>query len=530
MKYIFTLIFFTLTLFFFGQESSIVFDRVLHDFGLIEEERGMVITEFKFSNQSKEKFVIVDTKTSCNCAIVGVSNNVIKKNDTVTVTVIYDPTGLPGKFNKSIELTFEGKKGRRIKRYLTIKGITVSLTAKSIFENKDTLQKEENVIFSYHQEKIDKKIDHKNDDYNKLIKKATQIALMHKTVRVLITIYHHDAGYAFEKILKDSYNRINKDLMNEGIPEQNIVFLDPKVELSSQEEYLQVAIINENSYSTPNLTEDLLAEVSTYKNGKEEKIRINSAQQNALPIYFQYFRGGLRDIDTASTNFKVFLDELTAQIEGKEALVEFLIVSSASNWTYASDKFDNKYIATLRGDNSTETLKQKLRSNNIDIESITFTKDIKVIGPEMNKRNYVPYFYRKFQYLKIIPIYKVEANDKRGANGFIHHYKSSTETLDTQSKSFYSFVNQIEYLIRTQGYAKLSLEGSSSNSIIKSYHSNEKLAYVRIEDLKENLEKALYKRGVNPQRLEIVEELVLVQEKEEATDQEAQYVKAVLVN
>ena len=533
MKYIITILFIYFTLALFGQGKTIVFDRVLHDFELIEEERGMVITEFKFRNESKEKFTIVNSKTSCNCAVVGFSNKEIRRNDTVTVTVMYDPTGLPGKFSKSIELTFEGKKGRRIKRYLTIKGITVSLTAKNIFNNRDTLQREKNVIHYYKQEKIDKKIDFKNDAYKKLIKKSTQIALMHKSVRILITIYHHKEDFAFEKILKDSYNRINKDLINEGIPEQNIIFLDPKVELSSQEEYLQVSIINQDSYSTPNLTEDIIAEISTYSNGKEKRISVNSSQQKSLPIYFQYFRGGLRDIDTASSNYKAFLEELTFQIKGKEEIVEFLVVSSASNWVYSSDKFDNQYIATLRGDISTETLKKELKNNDIAIDKISFSKNIKIIGPQMNKRNYVPYFYRKFQYLKIIPVYKVEANDKRGANGFIHYYQSSTEALDPQNKLFFSFVNQLEYLIKTKGYAKIRMEGSSSNTTSRSSHSNEKLAYVRIEDLKENLEKALYKRGVNPQRLEITEETTIVQRTETndiENSKKVQYVKAVLVN
>ncbi len=535
MKYLFTFITSFIFIISIAQEKSTVFNRVLHDFGLIEEERGMVITEFKFSNQSKEKFKIVDSKSSCNCTVIGVSNQEIKKGDTLTATVSYDPTGLPGRFNKSIELTFEGKKGRRIKRYLTIKGVTVSLTAKNLLLKTDSLQKEINVIYSYRQNKIGKKIDVKNEDYIALIKKATQLALMHKSVRILITIYNKEADYAFEKLLKDSYNKINKDLINEGIPEQNIIFLDPKVELSSQDEYLQVALINKDSYVTPKLNEDVIAQVSTYRDGKEKTISINSAQQNALPIYFQYFRGGLRDIDTASSNFKLFFNELTEQIKDKEDLVELLIVSSASNWVYSSDKFDNQYIATLRGDKSTETLKKQLKIAGIDVEKLSFSKNTKIIGPKMNKRNYVPYFYRKFQYLKIIPVYKVDAKDVRGASGFIHYYKSSVEALETNTKPFYSFINQIEYLIKTQGFAKIKLEGSSSHTIIKTYHSNEKLAYVRIEDLKENIEKALYKRGVNPQRLEVIEEIVLVQgpaygKGSPEEYKKVQYVKALLVD
>ncbi|MCT4583185.1 MAG: DUF1573 domain-containing protein [Flavobacteriales bacterium] len=518
----------------FAQQGTIVFDRVLHDFELIEEERGVVITEFRFTNTSKEKFRVVETKSSCACATMGVSKEEIAKGDTISLMVAYDPTGLPGKFNKSIEVSLKSNKGREIKRYLSIKGVTVSLAAKSMLAQKDTIQKEKNVAYYYKQKEVDKKINTKSDDYHLFIQRATKVALMHKHVKVLITIYHPEADYAFEKILRASYEAIQKDLLDQGIPEQSIIFLDPIVELSSQDKYIQLSIISEDGYSTPDLNENVLAEFLVNVDGEERKLPINSAQQMALPIYFQYFRGGLRDIDTTNQAFQVFLDELINQIKGKEEWVELKVISSASKWVYASDKFDNDYIANLRGKNALKTLRKVLKEQGLEEDKMEANIDVKVIGPEMNKRNYVPFFYRQFQYLKIIPVYKVKAKENNGTNGYRYTYRQNAEALNPRTKQFYAFVDQLAYFITTEGAVQIRLEGAASSVGKSSLSTKEKLAYTRVEDLKDNLERELYKRGINPQRMMITEELHHVREPvqgESSIDsfKKTQYVKAIIV-
>ena len=535
MRVLFLLLFTIFALSIFGQDGTVVFDRVLHDFELIEEERGVVITEFFFTNTSKERYHISGTKSSCSCATMGVSQEPFEKGDTLSLMVAYDPTGLPGKFNKSIEVSFKNNKGKEIKRHLSIKGLTVSLSAKESLIKSNSFQKENDVSFYYKQEEVDKNINEKTEDYKTFIKRATKVALMHKNVKLLITIYHPEPDFAFEKLLRNVYETINKDLMSEGLLEQSIIFLDPKVELSSQDKYLQVSIINEESYLMPSLQEEVLAEVPVLINGKQEHVQINSAQQMALPIYFQSFRGGLRTIDTNSVQFQEYLEELVNQIKGKEELVDLVVISSASKWVYASDNFDNDYIANLRCDNSLQTLKSQLLNKRINVDKLTASKQVKVIGPAMNKRNYVAFFHRQFQYLKVIPVYKVQATETRGASGFIHYYKESTEALDPRQKKFYSFTDQLVYLIQNEGSVRIRLEGSSSKSGKSPRDAKEKLAYTRIEDLKDNLERELYKRGINPQRLIIVEEQASVQgpDAKKGTEQEfykAQYVKAIIVD
>jgi len=263
---------------------------------------------------------------------------------------------------------------------------------------------------------------------------------------------------------------------------------------------------------------------------KKTSVPINSAQQMALPIYFQYFRGGLRDIDTTNAVFTSYLNELKEKIKGKEEFIEFKIISSASKWVYASDKFDNDYIANLRGKNALNTLFKKLEENTINTAQLSSDMLVNVIGPEMNKRNYVPFFYRQFQYLKIIPVYKVKAKDNKGVKGFIYTYQKNAEALNPRNKQFYEFVNQLVYLIQTEGSVQVRMEGAASDLGNASDNTKEKLAYTRVEDLKDNLERELYKRGINPQRMIITEELHHIRKHTEGDSfQKSQYVKAIIV-
>ena len=619
----FVLVVLLMPLYIFAQEGTIVFEKVFHDFGLIEEERGMVIAEFPFANTSKRKYKIAETKSSCGCTTIGEPKGFILKGDTNSIIVGYNPLGRAGKFNKTVEIVFEDNKGERIKRFLKIKGVTVSLTAKNTLKPVDSSQKERNVIYYYQQKKIDKKLDTKAEGYKQLLETATKVALMHGKVNLLITIYHLNPSYDFEKILLDTYDNVRLDLMERGIPDNRIIFLDPVVELSSKDEYLQVSLINTGSYTLekkegivryvegdsvvrkdnvefyiqigafkkkkkssefdsfgttreyrdngiyryrvgtyPNLVkakETLkLIKEKGYKDAfilaknNDERITIAEADsivhnqvveknpevfhfsQMALPIYMQYFTNGLRDIDTASKQYKIFLDNLALYAKGNEDKMELILVSSASKWKYPSDKFENRYIARLRGENSIKTLKNDLEKNGVNIEKIEIDIEDKVIGPPMNKRNYKPLFYKQFQYLKIIPVYKV-AKENNFVEGYIHYYKDIEEAINPRDYDFTTFIDRLVAEIYKNGVAKISLEGSSSKTGKSPLYAKEKLAYVRIEDLKLNIERALYKRGVNPQRLEVVEEITLVQgpEKGEGTEEEyrkAQYVKAIILN
>lgn len=525
---------FSVLRFYSQEEGTVVFNKVLHDFQLIEEERGIVLTEFLFTNTSREPYKVINTKSSCSCATMGVSKEFFKQGDTLSLVVAYDPTGLPGKFNKSIEITFRNKKGKEIKRHLSIKGVTVSLLAKSFLNKKDNKQKETNVIYYHKQNDVNKTIETKSKSYKDFISNATKVSLMHKNVKLLITIYHPEPDYAFEKLLRHTYESINKDLTEQGIPEQSIIFLDPKVELSSKDKYMQVSIINESNYTSPSLNEDILAEFLITINGEEQKVPINKTQQMSLPIYFQYFRNKLRDIDTLNPIFKEYLKELAEHIRGKEDMIEFKIISNASKWVYSTDKFDNNYIANLRGRKSLNTLISYLEKEGVKAKNISSSMSVNVIGPEMNKRNYVPFFYRKFQYIKIIPVYKVKAKEDIGIKGFVYYYKQSAEALNYKQKQFYAFVDKLSYLIQTEGTAKVRLEGSSSKSGNSILDTKKKLAYTRIEDLKDNLERELYKRGINPQRMIVIEENALVggPEKIQGTEKEFikhQYAKAIIV-
>lgn len=113
-------------------------------------------------------------------------------------------------------------------------------------------------------------------------------------------------------------------------------------------------------------------------------------------------------------------------------------------------------------------------------------------------------------------------------------YKQSAEALNPRSKAFYKFVDQLVYYIENEGSVQVRLEGASSRIGKSTNDTKMKLAYTRIEDLKDNLERELYKRGINPQRMIIEEETTLITGPDKNLGspedfRKAQYVKAIIV-
>ena len=81
-----------------------------YDFGIIKEEGGDQIAEFKFVNNSGKKIEIYDVKVSCGCTTVNYPKGKIAKGDTATIQVSYDPFERPGKFQKDISIYLSHKK------------------------------------------------------------------------------------------------------------------------------------------------------------------------------------------------------------------------------------------------------------------------------------------------------------------------------------------------------------------------------------------------------------------------------------
>lgn len=92
-----------------------------HDFGAFNEDDGKVSSEFKFINDSGEPLTIDHVRSSCGCTVPQYSKATINRGDTAAITVVYNPSGRPGRFSKSLMVKLSNDSTER----LLIKGVVI---------------------------------------------------------------------------------------------------------------------------------------------------------------------------------------------------------------------------------------------------------------------------------------------------------------------------------------------------------------------------------------------------------------------
>lgn len=96
--------------------AEITFDRVFHDFGLINEGE-IVKTIFKFTNTSENDLYIVDAIGSCGCTVPKYPKNVpIKPGETGEIEVNFDTNGRPDLQQKMVKVSANTPSGGQLLR------------------------------------------------------------------------------------------------------------------------------------------------------------------------------------------------------------------------------------------------------------------------------------------------------------------------------------------------------------------------------------------------------------------------------
>lgn len=88
----------------------ISFDKEIHDFGKIQEEKGNVSHKFVFTNTGAAPLIIQNVKTSCGCASPVWIREPVKPGEKGFVNVTFDPKNRPGIFTKNINVTTNAEK------------------------------------------------------------------------------------------------------------------------------------------------------------------------------------------------------------------------------------------------------------------------------------------------------------------------------------------------------------------------------------------------------------------------------------
>ena len=92
----------------FSQKAVIVFDKITHDFGSIQEEDGKATYVFNFTNKGMSPLVVNKVQASCGCTTPTWTKEPIEPGKKGSITVNYNPVGRPGSFTKSITVSSNG--------------------------------------------------------------------------------------------------------------------------------------------------------------------------------------------------------------------------------------------------------------------------------------------------------------------------------------------------------------------------------------------------------------------------------------
>ena len=104
------------------QLTRINFDKLVHDFGQIKEEDGLVTCKFVFENIGKKPLYIKEVKSTCGCTTPSWTKEPVKPGKTGFIAVVFDPKNRKDFFNKIITVTANTTPD---KTYLKITGFII---------------------------------------------------------------------------------------------------------------------------------------------------------------------------------------------------------------------------------------------------------------------------------------------------------------------------------------------------------------------------------------------------------------------
>lgn len=103
-----------------------VFLETRHDFGAFREEDGLAECQFALVNTGTTPLTIMSARATCGCTTPDYPRKAIAPGDTAYITVAYDPSGRPGRFNKSVYVETDGQPS---KTKLDISGVVIGSDA-----------------------------------------------------------------------------------------------------------------------------------------------------------------------------------------------------------------------------------------------------------------------------------------------------------------------------------------------------------------------------------------------------------------
>lgn len=104
----------------------------VHNYGAFDEDDGNITAVFRYVNVGDQPLAITSARATCGCTTPEFTRRAVEPGDTGTVSVTYNPTGRPGRFEKKVYVDMNTEPERST---LIIKGVVIGAanTLKSRF-------------------------------------------------------------------------------------------------------------------------------------------------------------------------------------------------------------------------------------------------------------------------------------------------------------------------------------------------------------------------------------------------------------
>lgn len=88
----------------FAMNAEVEWLEKSYNFGTFKEADGPVTGKVRFVNKGPEATFVSRVRPSCGCTGASYTERMIEPGDTATISFTYNPTGRPGKFDKSVKV------------------------------------------------------------------------------------------------------------------------------------------------------------------------------------------------------------------------------------------------------------------------------------------------------------------------------------------------------------------------------------------------------------------------------------------
>jgi len=247
---------------------------------------------------------------------------------------------------------------------------------------------------------------------------------------------------------------------------------------------------------------------------KANQVKFKEKPENILipllPTYKTQFFTKNDNLDIKSVKFKQFWEALIAYVNTDKNL-QLTIESSSSK--YPKKPYVDPYVAAQnKGDKIAAFIKEKYfkeTGKRLDVNVITTVQ-----GPEFDTKDFTQPMYFTYEYIKLIPNYLTARNLSVvpvKPKPYIVNYDYYYIGIDVSSLVFKKFAEYVAYEIQTKGFVEIRTESSASHLIVDKRKSNEYWAYSHLEVSKERLNNYLKTKLIDPNRVIITNEKIVVQ-------------------